>query len=182
MSLNAMLVRLALAGVTTSLLTTTYAASDPRKDATSSTQAANDALLQYLPFADTSDFESAHKGFIEALPKEVIKGEAGNLIWNPEQYGFIKEGEKAPATVNPSLWRQSQLINISGLFKVTDGIYQVRNLDLSNMTIIEGKEGVTVVDPLVSSETAKVGMDLYYKNRGKKPVKAVIYTHSHVNH
>ncbi|WP_148715592.1 alkyl/aryl-sulfatase [Chitinolyticbacter meiyuanensis] len=182
MSLNAMLVRLALAGVTTSLLTTTYAASDLRKDATSSTQAANDALLQYLPFADTSDFESAHKGFIEALPKEVIKGEAGNLIWNPEQYGFIKEGEKAPATVNPSLWRQSQLINVSGLFKVTDGIYQVRNLDLSNMTIIEGKEGVTVVDPLVSSETAKVGMDLYYKNRGKKPVKAVIYTHSHVDH
>ena len=74
------------------------------------------------------------------------------------------------------------MINISGLFEVTDGVYQIRNLDLSNMTIIEGKEGITVVDPLVSAETAKVGMDLYYQNRGKKPVVAVIYTHSHVDH
>jgi alkyl sulfatase BDS1-like metallo-beta-lactamase superfamily hydrolase len=104
------------------------------------------------------------------------------VVWDPQQYAFIKEGEKAPDTVNPSLWRQSQLINISGLFEVTDGVYQIRNLDLSNMTIIEGKEGITVVDPLVSAETAKVGMDLYYKNRGKKPVVAVIYTHSHVDH
>ncbi len=116
------------------------------------------------------------------MPDAVIKGESGNVIWDPKQYAFIKEGEKAPDTVNPSLWRQSQLINISGLFEVTEGIYQIRNLDLSNMTIIEGKEGVTVVDPLVSAETAKVGMDLYFKNRGKKPVVAVIYTHSHVDH
>ena len=65
---------------------------------------------------------------------------------------------------------------------MTEGIYQVRNLDLSNMTIIEGTEGITVVDPLVSAETAKVGFDLYYKHRGEKPVKAVIYTHSHVDH
>lgn len=61
-------------------------------------------------------------------------------------------------------------------------MYQIRNLDLSNMTIMEGKEGITVIDPLVSAETAKVGMDLYYKNRGKRPVVAVIYTHSHVDH
>ena len=73
----------------------------------------------------------------------------------------------APDTVNPSLWRQAQLINLSGLFKVADGIYQVRNLDLSNMTIIEGREGITIVDPLVSAETAKVGLDLYYANRGE---------------
>ena len=65
---------------------------------------------------------------------------------------------------------------------MTEGVYQIRNLDLSNMTIIEGKEGVTIVDPLVSAETARVGMDLYYKNRGNKPVVAVIYTHSHVDH
>jgi hypothetical protein len=101
------------------------------------------------------------------LPQEIIKGEQGNVIWDPQQYSFIKEGDKAPDSVNPSLWRQSQLINISGLFEVTDGVYQIRNLDLSNMTIIEGKEGITVVDPLVSAETAKVGMDLYFKNRGK---------------
>ena len=112
----------------------------------------------------------------------MIQGQAGNPIWNPEQYSFITEDAAAPDTVNPSLWRQSQLINISGLFEVTDGIYQVRNLDLSNMTIIEGDEGITIVDPLISAETAKVGLDLYYANRGQKPVKAVIYTHSHVDH
>ena len=154
----------------------------PQKDATEATKAANGKLLQQLPFSDTTDFEDAKRGLVAPLPSELIKGESGNAIWNPEQYGFIKEGAEAPATVNPSLWRQSQLINMSGLFEVTDGIYQVRNLDLSNMTIIEGTEGITIVDPLVSAETAKVAIDLYFKNRGTKPVKAVIYTHSHVDH
>lgn len=82
----------------------------------------------------------------------------------------LSKRAKSPDTVNPSLWRQSQLINIGGLFRVTDGVYQIRNLDLSNMTIMEGKAGITVIDPLVSAETAKVGMDLYYKNRGKDPL------------
>ncbi|PSS59777.1 hypothetical protein C6558_36485 [Ensifer sp. NM-2] len=154
----------------------------PQKDATEATKVANGKLLQQLPFSDTTDFEDAKRGLVAPLPSELIKGESGNAIWNPEQYGFIKEGAEAPATVNPSLWRQSQLINMSGLFEVTDGIYQVRNLDLSNMTIIEGTEGITIVDPLVSAETAKVAIDLYFKNRGTKPVKAVIYTHSHVDH
>jgi alkyl sulfatase BDS1-like metallo-beta-lactamase superfamily hydrolase len=165
-----------------SLLLISDAFADDRNDATSATKAANDALLNYLPFGDKQSFEDSHKGFIAPLPQDVIKGEAGNVIWNPAQYGFIKEGEVAPDTVNPSLWRQSQLINISGLFKVTDGIYQVRNQDLSNMTIIEGDQGITIVDPMISAETAKVGLDLYYANRGNKPVKAVIYTHSHVDH
>ncbi|WP_312366086.1 alkyl/aryl-sulfatase [Ensifer sp.] len=159
-----------------------FAQEDVRKDATEATKSANDQLLKQLPFSDTSDFDDAKRGLIAPLPADLIKGESGNAIWNPEQYGFIKEGMAAPATVNPSLWRQSQLITMSGLFEVTDGIYQVRNLDLSNMTIIEGKEGITIVDPLVSAETAKVAIDLYYKNRGTKPVKAVIYTHSHVDH
>jgi len=151
-------------------------------DATTSTKKANDALLKELPFDDKQSFADAHKGFVAPLPQTEIKGKAGNLIWNPKQYAFIKEGAPAPDTVNPSLWRQSQLINISGLFEVTDGIYQIRNQDLSNMTIIEGKKGVTVIDPMISVETAKVGMDLYYDHRGKKPVIAVIYTHSHVDH
>ncbi|MBP2199856.1 alkyl/aryl-sulfatase [Pantoea cypripedii] len=159
-----------------------FAAEDLRKDATTATKETNDALYNQLPFSDKTDFSDAHKGFIAALPAAVIKGEAGNVVWDPGQYAFIKEGEKSPDSVNPSLWRQSQLINISGLFQVTDGVYQIRNLDLSNMTIIEGDKGITVIDPLVSAETAKVGMDLYYKHRGKKPVVAVIYTHSHVDH
>ena len=181
MQLNRIAQSFILAGLLTSFSVPVMAAEAP-KDATAATQQANNALYNQLPFSDNTDFTDAHKGFIAPLPQEVIKGEEGNVIWNPQQYAFIKEGDKAPDTVNPSLWRQSQLINISGLFEVTDGVYQIRNLDLSNMTIIEGKEGVTVVDPLVSAETARVGMDLYFKNRGKKPVVAVIYTHSHVDH
>jgi len=161
---------------------TAAVAQDARKDASSATRAANQKLLGELPFSDRADFDDAHRGFVAPLPGAILKSAAGTTIWNPQQYAFIKEGSEAPGTVNPSLWRQAQLINISGLFQVTDGIYQVRNQDLSNMTIIEGKEGITIVDPLVSEETAKVAIDLYYANRGRKPVKAVIYTHSHVDH
>ena len=132
---------------------------DPRKDATDATRQANAALLTELPFDDTTRLRRcASAGLIAPLPTEVIKGEAGNPIWNPQQYGFITEGAPAPDTVNPSLWRQSQLINICGPLRGRPtGIYQVRNHDLSNMTIIEGAEGITIVDPLISAETAKVG-------------------------
>lgn len=157
-------------------------AAEQAKPATDATKAANDALLKELPFNDKTSFELAHKGFIAPLPSEPIKGANGNMIWDPSKYSFIKEGTEAPASTNPSLWRQSQLINISGLFEVTDGIYQVRNYDLSNMTIVEGKEGITIFDPLISSETAKAALELYFKHRPKKPVVAVIYTHSHVDH
>ena len=152
------------------------------KPAEDATKQANAALLKELPFSDKTSFELAHKGFIAPLPAAMIKGAQGNLVWDPTKYNFIKEGSDAPDTVNPSLWRQSQLLNISGLFQVTDGIYQVRNLDLSNMTIVEGKEGLTIMDPLISTETAKAALDLYYQHRPKKPVVAVIYTHSHVDH
>ena len=106
------------------------------KPAEAATRDANAALLKELPFDDKTSFDLAHKGFIAPLPATVIKGEQGNLIWDPAKYDFIKEGAPAPDTVNPSLWRQSQLLNISGLFQVTDGIYQVRNYDLSNMTMV----------------------------------------------
>lgn len=183
MKLNKLMSYLAVAGVcSTSLISLPVMAQEGAKDATAQTKSVNDALYGQLPFTDKTDFMNAHKGFIAPLPSELIKGKQGNVVWDPQQYAFIKEGEKAPDTVNPSLWRQSQLINIGGLFQVTDGVYQIRNLDLSNMTIMEGKEGITVIDPLVSAETSKVGMDLYYKNRGKRPVVAVIYTHSHVDH
>ncbi|RJT24141.1 MULTISPECIES: alkyl/aryl-sulfatase [Buttiauxella] len=182
MRLKLIVKSLALAGLLSSTVLTPLFAQEAPKEATASTKQANDALYNQLPFSDNTDFTNAHKGFIAAIPTDVIKGEQGNVVWDPQKYAFIKEGDKSPDSVNPSLWRQSQLINISGLFEVTEGVYQIRNLDLSNMTIIEGKEGITVVDPLVSAETAKVGMDLYFKNRGNKPVVAVIYTHSHVDH
>lgn len=173
---------LILAGMITTYSLSAFSQQLAPKEATKATQKSNDALYSKLPFSDKTDFQNAHKGFIAALPAGMIKGKEGNIIWDTDKYSFIKEDQKAPATVNPSLWRQSQLINISGLFEVTDGVYQIRNLDLSNMTIIEGKKGITIIDPLVSAETAKVGLDLYYKNRGKKPVVAVIFTHSHVDH
>jgi alkyl sulfatase BDS1-like metallo-beta-lactamase superfamily hydrolase len=161
---------------------TVAADAEKPKPASEATKAANNALLKELPFSDKTSFELAHKGFIAPLPSAVIKGTSGNVVWDPAKYSFIKEGENAPDTTNPSLWRQSQLINISGLFEVTDGIYQVRNYDLSNMTIVEGKDGITVFDPLISTETAKAALELYYQHRPKKPVVAVIYTHSHVDH
>jgi alkyl sulfatase BDS1-like metallo-beta-lactamase superfamily hydrolase len=90
--------------------------------------------------------------------------------------------KKAPATVNPSLWRQMLLVNLTGLFKVDEHIYQVRNYDLSNITFIEGKSGLIVMDPLVSAEPARAALDLYFEHRPKKPVVAVIYSHSHIDH
>src|SRR5262245_2047831 len=85
------------------------------KPATEATKAANAQLMHALPFNDKTSFELAHKGFIAPLPQETIKGPNGTLIWDPAKYAFVKEGQAAPDTVNPSLWRQSQLINISGL-------------------------------------------------------------------
>lgn len=124
MQLNPIARRLLLAGLLTSCSLPLIAAEAP-KEATAATQQANNALYNQLPFSDNTDFTDAHKGFIAPIPQEVIKGEQGNVIWNPQQYAFIKEGDKSPDSVNPSLWRQAQLINISGLFEVTEGVYQI---------------------------------------------------------
>ena len=159
MKLNQIAKNLALAGMLSSLSITAFAAAQ-QQDATPATREANQALYRKLPFADKTDFNNAHQGFIAPLPPAMLKGDQGNIIWDPAKYHFVKEGEKAPDTVNPSLWRQSQLLNIGGLFKVTDGVYQIRNLDLSNMTIIEGKTGITIIDPLLSAEPAKEALAL----------------------
>jgi alkyl sulfatase BDS1-like metallo-beta-lactamase superfamily hydrolase len=150
--------------------------------ATEATKAANAAMLDELPFEDRQAFEDAHRGFVAPLPTDVLTGPSGKPVWDPSKFAFLRDAE-APDTVNPSLWRQAQLVEISGLFEVTDGIYQVRNYDLSNMTIIEGETGITIVDPLVSAETAKAALALYRANRGEdRPIVAVIYTHSHADH
>lgn len=152
------------------------------QDASETTKASNAAVLENLPFEDRRSFENAQRGFVAPLPEGAITGANGNPIWDAGKYAFIAEDEAAPDTVNPSLWRQSQLLNIGGLFEVAEGIYQIRNYDLSNMTVIEGDEGITVIDPLLSAETAAAALDLYFANRGEKPVKAVIYSHSHADH
>jgi alkyl sulfatase BDS1-like metallo-beta-lactamase superfamily hydrolase len=137
-------------------------------------------MMSDLPFDDRTDFENAERGRIDALDPCVVKAADGRVVWDLEAYSYLDAD--CPDTVNPSLWRQAQLCAKQGLFQVTDGIYQVRGLDLSNMTIVEGDTGVIVIDPLISAETAAASIALYRKNRGNRPVTGVIYTHSHVDH
>ena len=133
-----------------------------------------------LPFEDRTDFEDADRGLIDALDPCVVKDASGRVVWDNDAFAFLQAD--SPETANPSLWRQSQLCARQGLFEVTEGIYQVRGLDLSNMTIVEGDRGVIVIDPLISTETAAAGLGLYRQHRGDRPVTGVIYTHSHGDH
>jgi alkyl sulfatase BDS1-like metallo-beta-lactamase superfamily hydrolase len=151
------------------------------KNAEPATQRANAAVLNELDFTDREDFEDAQRGLIAAPANPIIKDADGHDVWNLEGYDFLKQTD-APATVNPSLWRHAQINMSAGLFKVVDRIYQVRGLDASNMTIVEGDTSVILLDPLVSLETARAALDLYYQHRSQRPVAAVIYTHSHVDH
>jgi alkyl sulfatase BDS1-like metallo-beta-lactamase superfamily hydrolase len=150
------------------------------KPAEPSVRASNKAVLSTLPFDRKDDFQDAARGFIATLPDALVTGPNGNVVWSQKDYAFL-EGA-APDTVNPSLWRQAQLNHQHGLFKVVDGVYQVRGLDLANMTILEGDTGLIVVDTLLSVETAKAAMELYYQHRPRRPVVAVIYTHTHADH
>ncbi|WP_069161787.1 alkyl/aryl-sulfatase [Nocardia altamirensis] len=133
-----------------------------------------------LPFADTADLADAERGFIAALEPGVVTAADGTVVWDNDSYDFLRES--CPASVNPSLWRQAGLVIKQGLFEVTEGIYQIRGLDLSNMTLVEGKTGVVVIDPLISVETAAAGLALYRAHRGDRPVTGLVYTHSHVDH
>ena len=153
---------------------------DP-EDPTPVTRAQNRAVLDVLPFQDRQDFEDASRGFLATLPEVVIRNAQGRIVWNLSEYAFLEETE-APPTVNPSLWRQARLNMHHGLFQVTDRIYQIRGFDISNMTILEGDRGLIVIDPLLSSEVARAGLDLYCEHRGRRPITAIIYTHSHTDH
>jgi alkyl sulfatase BDS1-like metallo-beta-lactamase superfamily hydrolase len=137
-------------------------------------------MMSDLPFDDQTDFENAERGRIDALDPCVVRAADGRVVWDLTAYSYLDAD--CPDTVNPSLWRQAQLCAKHGLFQVTDGIYQVRGMDISNMTIIEGDTGVIVIDPLISAETAAASIALYRKNRGDRPVTGVIYTHSHADH
>jgi len=148
---------------------------------TDTTRRRNNEVRRELPFDDTRDFDDARRGFIATLSPGVIRATDGRPVWDLESFAFAAS-EEAPATVNPSLWRQFRLLGIHGMFEVVPGIYQVRGLDLSNITFVEGDEGVIVIDPLISAETAAAAIALYREHRGDRPVTAVIYTHSHVDH
>jgi alkyl sulfatase BDS1-like metallo-beta-lactamase superfamily hydrolase len=148
-------------------------------DATAVTVKTNEQFALSLKLDDPGDFEDARRGFI-ARPSGKITNAKGDVLVDFDEFKFI-EG-KAPPTVNPSLWRHALLNAQIGLFKVTDGIYQVRGFDITNMTLIEGRSGWIVVDPLTSRECAAPAIAFARKHLGNKPVSAIIFTHSHIDH
>jgi alkyl sulfatase BDS1-like metallo-beta-lactamase superfamily hydrolase len=150
-----------------------------RKPATATIAAQHERLTKSLPMHDQQDFDDARRGRLAVLEPGVVHAD-GRVVWDADSYAFL-DGP-APVTVHPSLWRQSTLNAIQGLFEVVPGLYQVRGLDLSNVTFIEGERGVVVLDPLISAETAAAALGLYRQHRGERPVTGVVYTHSHADH
>ena len=175
-STNAVIPALLAAAVSTCVLAQTAP-----KPAQPATIAANAAVSRTLPMLDAQTESDINRGFIGSVPDAETIGAEGKVVYTLKGYEFLQAAE-GPPTVNPSLWIQARKSMSNGLYKVTDGFYQVRGIDLTNMTIIEGETGIVVIDPLLSAETARTALDLYYRHRPKKPVVAVIYNHSHVDH
>lgn len=162
------------------ILATPIQAAPPEGVATEATRAANAGIAASLPIADQTDFENANRGFLAKIAEDKILNEDGSVAWDSRQFDFITGA--APDTVNPSLWRQAKLNSIHGLFEVVPGIYQIRGYDLAQMTLIAGKTGWIIVDPLTTPAPAKAGLALANKTLGNRPVVAVIFTHSHGDH
>ena len=152
------------------------------KGATEETVKVNSAFYSLLDFEDSSEYENATKGLIAAPEVLELKDSEGNVVWSQEAYSFIDDYEKAPDTVNPSLWENTKNNHVYGLFEVVDGIYQVRGYDMANLTVIEGKTGWILFDPLMTIECSTAAMQLISENLGERPVKAVIISHPHVDH
>ncbi|MBQ4316709.1 MAG: MBL fold metallo-hydrolase [Clostridia bacterium] len=152
------------------------------KEASEYTVSVNSALYSSLDFENTQEAEFAVKGLIDAPETLEIKDKSGNVIWSQKAYSFLDDYEKSPDTVNPSLWENTKNNHAYGLFEVTEGIYQVRGYDMANFTVIAGDSGWIVFDPLMSMECAEAAMQLVEKNLGERPIKAIIISHSHVDH
>ena len=166
-----------LAGVST---TAAMAQDMAPKPASTATIAAQRAEAAALPAEDGRDADFASRGFLGTRTDPVIKAKDGRPVWNLDTYAWM-DG-KAPDTVNPSLWRHQSILRKHGLFSLADGMWQVRGFDISNMTVIRGKTGWILVDPLTNRETAAAAMELVNATLGPRPVTAVIYTHSHGDH
>lgn len=151
------------------------------KGATDITAEANAAVYDLLDFDDDQEMEFTEKGLIAAPESLEITDEDGKVIWSQDAYSFLEDAE-SPDTANPSLWRHTQMNHIYGLFEVTDGIYQVRGYDMSNITFVRGDSGWIVFDPLMTVECAQAAKALVDEELGELPVRAVIYSHSHVDH
>lgn len=154
-------------------------AAAPSGDASASTVQANAEFAKTLPLADSQDFEDAKRGFI-ARPTGKILAADGSVITDFDAFNFV-DGD-APPTVNPSLWRHAKLNAQIGLFKVVDGVWQLRGFDIGNMTLVEGKTGWIVIDALTCRETAAAALAFARQHLGNKPVTALMFTHSHADH
>jgi alkyl sulfatase BDS1-like metallo-beta-lactamase superfamily hydrolase len=150
-------------------------------EASSATKASFAETAAGLDWSDERDFADAERGLIARYPEKEIRDAGGRVVWTFPDYDALRHAP-VPSTVHPLLWRQQRLNAAHGLFQVASGVYQLRGFDLANMTIIEGETGLIVVDPLTSVETAGAALDLYYLHRPRRPVVAVIYTHTHLDH
>ena len=148
-------------------------------DATASTVAANALAIKGLDMGQRQDFEDAQRGLIAKASGKIVAAD-GTVLNDLDAYGFL--GAAAPDTVNPSLWRHAQLNATAGLYKVVEGVYQLRGFDIANITLIEGKTGWIVVDALTSRESAAAAMAFAAQHLGKKPVSALVLTHAHADH
>jgi alkyl sulfatase BDS1-like metallo-beta-lactamase superfamily hydrolase len=159
-------------------------ATPERKVASPSTAALQRSVLASIASAPPSDFERATRGRIAPGTPRQVTGRFGQVLWDLDAYAFLDDPDtiEPPSTVNPSLWRQGRLNNIAGLFEVTSSIFQVRGMDISNVTFIAGETGWIVIDPLTSEETARAALTVVNERLGERPVRAVIYTHSHTDH
>src|SRR5579863_5400902 len=141
---------------------------------------ANEEVRQLVAADDRKDFEFAARGFIATRQDPIIARADGRAAFDLSSYNFLSAS--APASANPSLWRQAQILTKHGLFKVADRIFQVRGFDVSTVSFIDAGAGWIVVDPLTSVEVARAAFELLSEHVAKKPVLAVIYSHSHVDH
>ena len=165
---------------TTALSAAPPAPDNAPKPASAATLSAQQGTAKVLPAEDGRDADFAQRGFVAARADPIIRNAQGKPVWNTAAYQFVTG--PAPASVNPSLWREMGILKANGLFKVADGIWQVRGFDVSNMTVIAGKTGWIVVDPLTNRETAAAALELVNQQLGARPVVAVIYSHSHADH
>lgn len=153
-----------------------------KKDATAWTAKKNAAVYQQLDFHDKREAEFARRGLMAAPEALEIRNAAGEVVWSQAAYAFLDEMKKAPDTANPSLWENTKNNHIAGLFEVTKGIYQVRGFDMANVTLIAGDTGWIVFDTSMAVETAQAAMELVEKHLGKRPIKAVVVSHPHIDH
>lgn len=138
-------------------------------------------FAETLPWDNTADFEDAARGHLGALPDAIYENKVGTKAWSVMRHAFV-EGSESPDSVNPSLWRQARLNKLHGLFEVVPGVYQIRGMDLANMTIVEGQKGIIVIDTLSTQEGAAAALALYRRHREDRPVTGVILTHTHADH